>query len=90
MIMLKRKSIRYFGLGVLLLNILAWGSWFIYYVTDTCFLPLPGGGCKQASWGFAFFLGVQIPLAAAVFALTAKGAQEFSDEEFQKNKRKPF
>ena len=88
--MLKRKSIMYFGLGVLLLNILSWGTWFIYDITDTCFLPLSGDGCKQASWGFAFFLGVQVPLAAAVFALSAKGAQEFSDEECQKNRGKPL
>ena len=71
---------KYFFYAVLLLNVLVWGSYFAYNLTDTCFMPFAGEKCTRAPWGFAFFLGVQVPLAMVVGALFVAGANEVKEK----------
>ena len=79
--MFQRKSVRSFIAGVVVLNILAWLSWYVYDVTGTCFISV-GKDCEQASWGFAFLLGIQTPLLLLTGVLFGKSFEEFIKENF--------
>ncbi len=55
-------------LAFLVLQVLMWGSYFVYDITGKSFVCVTQN-CERADWGLSFLFGLQAPLFVLVILL---------------------